>query len=204
MQTDTLSFYSKHLNVLYVEDEISVLKAAEKLLSLYFKNVETASNGKIALEKYQPALHHIVITDINMPIMNGLEFIRQIRKINPSQLIVVTSAHNEADYLCNLIALGVDFYLMKPFENEAIVNTLTKAGSKLFHEKRYAYMRQVIQQNGGLSQSKALLSTTIDTLSAMRDELVVDPMAIERVIESLGSIGGTLDYIDQLFVENIE
>lgn len=204
MQTDTLSFYSKHLNVLYVEDETSVLRAAEKLLSLYFKNVETASNGKMALEKYQPALHHIVITDINMPVMNGLELIKQIRKINPSQLIVVTSAHNEADYLSNLIALGVDFYLMKPFENDAIVSTLTKAGSKLFHEKRYAYMRQVIQQNGGLSQSKALLSSTVDTLNAMRNELVVDPVALERVVENLTAVGGTLDYIDQLFIENIE
>lgn len=204
MQTDTLSFYSKHLNILYVEDEISVLNAAEKLLSLYFRNVETASNGQIAIEKYQPALHHIVITDINMPVMNGLELIKRIRKINPSQLIVVTSAHNEADYLCNLIALGVDFYLMKPFENEAIVNTLTKAGSKLFHEKRYAYMRQVIQQNGGLAQSKALLNNTIEALSAMRSELVVDPLAVEKVIESLSTISGTLDYIDQLFIENIE
>ena len=103
--------------VLFVEDEQDLVDIISNTLSkLQIKNF-TASNGKIGLEilHANPEID-IIVTDINMPIMDGLEMIREIRKTNQNIKIIIMSAHNESEFKEEANNLGINDYLVKPFD----------------------------------------------------------------------------------------
>jgi DNA-binding response OmpR family regulator len=114
---------TERFSVLYVEDDDALVKATTPIFRRLFKHVDTALNGKDGLEKYknfnyETGSHYdIVISDILMPIINGLELSRSILKINPEQKIIITSAYNDKEYLIELINIGVSGFFEKPIEN---------------------------------------------------------------------------------------
>ena len=95
----TLQKYTANLKILYVEDDLIVATKTKKLLSHFFKTIDVEVNGLAGWKRYQKNDYDIVITDIRMPELNGIEMCRKILQINEEQHIIVTSAHNEADYL---------------------------------------------------------------------------------------------------------
>ena len=125
--------YSKYLNILYVEDDISLVKTTSELLLNYFKTIDVAYNGQEGLEKYKEyysenkKYYDLIITDINMPKLNGIEMGKEILKINEFQSIVITTAHNETEFLSKSIELGVDGFVTKPIKNEQLTKVLYKA-----------------------------------------------------------------------------
>ena len=122
---------SKNLTVLYVEDDISVQKIMAKYLKGLFLEVITADNGVEGLSTYKSAKFDIVITDLSMPKMNGIEMLEQIRSINETQAILITTAHNEPDYMARAIGIGVDGYIIKPFDYEQLNYELYKISEKI-------------------------------------------------------------------------
>ena len=105
--------WSKELTVLYVEDDLALREEVSLFLSDIFKQIDLAPNGLEGLEKLAQNNYHLVITDIRMPIMDGIEMIEKIKELYPKQPILVTSAHNESEYLIKLINLGVQYYITK-------------------------------------------------------------------------------------------
>lgn len=103
--------------VLFVEDEQDLIDIISNTLGkLQIKNF-TASNGKIGLEIFRtnPEIN-VVVTDINMPVMDGLEMIREIRKTDQNIKIIIMSAHNESEFKEEAKKLGINDYLVKPFD----------------------------------------------------------------------------------------
>lgn len=103
--------------VLFVEDEQDLVDIISNTLGkLQIKNF-TASNGKIGLEIFRanPEIN-VVVTDINMPVMDGLEMIREIRKTDQNIKIIIMSAHNESEFKEEAKKLGINDYLVKPFD----------------------------------------------------------------------------------------
>ncbi|MFK5881905.1 MAG: response regulator [Sulfurospirillum sp.] len=127
----TLKESSIDIKVLYVEDDKALLESIFKYLSLIFSYVQTAENGKEGLDKYAKESFDIVITDIKMPKMNGLEMIEKIREINSSQEILITTAFSEANYLSRAIELDVSGYIIKPINFEKINATLHKVVARV-------------------------------------------------------------------------
>ncbi len=129
MQVDKLRDLIKHtknLNVLYVEDNVEVQTQTTKMLQSFFNNICIANNGKIALDLFvNNNSYHILITDIKMPVLDGLGFIEAIRKINKKIPIIVLSAHDNKDYFLKTINAGIDRYILKPYTLGQIANTLT-------------------------------------------------------------------------------
>jgi len=82
----------KDKSVLYIEDELDVLQNISKLLSKFFNNFYTASNAEDALDIFQEHKIDLLLVDIELPKMNGIDFIRKIRKIDESIPIVIISA----------------------------------------------------------------------------------------------------------------
>ena len=95
----------KNISILYVEDESDVREFTSKLLSSLLKNVFTAENGQDGLDLYKENINTIdlIVTDINMPKMNGIAMCEKIRELNKEIPIVVTSAHNDTDFLKKLL-----------------------------------------------------------------------------------------------------
>jgi len=105
MQVKELEKYAKKLCVLYVEDEDPVRFEMADYLSDFFGQVETAKNGLEGLSKYRLNTHDIVMSDIKMPVMDGINMVKEIKKLNNEQCIIVISAYSESEYLIKLMGL---------------------------------------------------------------------------------------------------
>ena len=138
---------NKDLTVLYVEDSDVVRESTFGMLEEFFSNVDCARDGEEGLYKYnkhyQDNFHYydIVITDINMPKMNGIEMSQSILTLNEDQMILVISAHNESDYLLKLINMGISNFILKPIEitkfQKMIFRILTSLENKKMLKEQY-------------------------------------------------------------------
>lgn len=107
---------TKELVVLYVEDEEDIRHQMFGLLRILFKEVDVACDGYEGLQMFQKRPYDLVITDIQMPNMNGLDMIEHIRMNNGEIPIIITTAFNDQDYFIRSIDLKIDKYLLKPIE----------------------------------------------------------------------------------------
>lgn len=120
--------------VLIVDDEPIAVKSIEYIINNRFTAVkveDTAHSGRTAIEKADSAHPDIILMDINMPGVNGLDAMRQIRKQNPNVRFIVISAFDYFDYAVEAVALNVDDYLLKPVKEDKLVETLQKVVEKL-------------------------------------------------------------------------
>lgn len=122
---------AKNLSVLYVEDEELLRNNTAILLSKLFLNVEVAVDGKDGLDKYIHNKYDILITDISMPNMNGLELINNIRKINTDQEIIIMSAYTESVYTDQINSANVTGYIYKPVDMKQMFEMINISIDKL-------------------------------------------------------------------------
>jgi two-component system, OmpR family, response regulator VanR len=111
-------------SILYAEDDDKIREKYAKFLRLYFKDVYEARNGEEALELYDANKPDVIILDINMPIINGLEVAKIIREIDKESQLIILSAYSDREKLLVATELMLTKYLIKPiqsFELEAIV-----------------------------------------------------------------------------------
>jgi len=133
--------FSKTLKILYVEDDKNARVQTLKLLSHFFDYIEVAQDGRCGLEKYidfydaNGKYYDIVISDINMPHMDGIEMALQMIELNKSQHVLMISAHNESEKLQNLLDLGISKFIHKPLKSEVFLEKLSKI-LKLILEKK--------------------------------------------------------------------
>lgn len=116
----------KNLTALYVEDEKQLRDIVNSLVSTLFKNCYLGEDGEDGLnifKKYKNDID-IVITDISMPRMDGLAMSKEIRKINPTIPIIITTAHNDKDFLHKAIDIGVSKFVTKPLDMHLLIDTL--------------------------------------------------------------------------------
>ncbi|WP_297440262.1 HD domain-containing phosphohydrolase [Sulfurimonas sp.] len=154
-----LKTLAQTLNVLYVEDDAPIRKEMMAYLENFFLKVVVAKNGKEGLEAYTKEDFDIVVSDLSMPVMNGIDMIAKIRKINNEQAILITTAHSESDYMISAIKLGVDGYVLKPFDFEQLNYELFKISEKLHTFKENEEYKQSLQRM--VEQKTSELSTMI-------------------------------------------
>lgn len=120
--------------VLLVDDEELVIKGISSLISWEqhgFELLAAASNGKQALELFRSNPVDIVITDIRMPVMDGLQLIKQLKEESPLTEYIVLSGYGEYDYTSSAMELGVKHYLLKPSNEIKILEVLKKVTAKI-------------------------------------------------------------------------
>ena len=141
MDFKSLYKFTKNLHLLYVEDDAALREETVEILEDFFASVEVCSDGAKGLERYKAfykeagSYFDIVITDINMPTMNGIDMSEAIMTLNPRQSIFVVSAYNEPHYLTKLINMGVDKFLIKPLQTKQLVQALYKKSKDIYNEK---------------------------------------------------------------------
>ena len=123
----------KSYSILYAEDDVEVRKNYVLFLENYFDNIYEAGDGKEALKIYKNKKPSVILTDITMPEVDGLEFVKTIRKTDFTTPIIILSAHSQKEYLFEAIKLNLVDYLIKPikraeFKNiiESTINNVSK------------------------------------------------------------------------------
>ncbi|EDP2937791.1 response regulator [Campylobacter jejuni] len=143
----------KELIILVVEDEVKARESMINILSERFSKVIGAQNGDEGLKKFKKFKPDLVITDIAMPIMDGLDMAREIKEISDDVPIVVLSAYSEKERLLRFIDIGIDKYLIKPVDIEELFKVL----DYLIGEKIEANMLVKISEEYQFNKTKRTL-----------------------------------------------
>ena len=117
------------LAVLFVEDEETILDCIGIYFKRRFRDVYLAADGAEGLEKFREYRPDLVVTDIEMPKLDGLEMSKEIRKISPDTPIILTTAYNEDAQVEEGKRIGVSAYLLKPVDYadlDGVIATLFK------------------------------------------------------------------------------
>ncbi len=112
------------IKLLYVEDDDIARENGIEYLENYFENIYEAPDALSALKLYEEVQPDIIITDIQMPKLNGLEFIKRVRQKNKKVQVIVLSAFSDKEYLFAAIELQLVKYLIKPIKEEELENAL--------------------------------------------------------------------------------
>lgn len=136
MEVKILKELGRELNVLYMEDEGMIRQQMEDILKNLFKSVTSASNGEAGVELFKKENYDIVITDIQMPIKNGLEAAREIKEISPHTPIVVTTAYSDAKLFLTSIEIGIDRYILKPISVPNLFGSLQAVAEGIHNKKK--------------------------------------------------------------------
>ncbi|MCF6310219.1 MAG: response regulator [Sulfurimonas sp.] len=169
----TVLQYTSNLTILYVEDDLNIQEESKKFFTRLFKSVTIASDGEEALSIYEQRVFDIVITDIVMPNMNGLELCQKIREINTHQPIIVVSAHNEPEHLIEFINLNISQFIRKPLIFENILSILYFEAKNIFNNKMIEEYRTNLEQinndckdkNAELQKVKRILNIKLTQIS---------------------------------------
>lgn len=126
----------KHnISLLFVEDNETIRFLYNRLLSTRVSTYYVGENGQEGLDLYKEHKPDLIITDISMPVMDGLEMIGHIKKIDPAIKVIVMSAYSIKEYFLEAINLGVNGYLIKPVEAKKLFALIDELASNILLNK---------------------------------------------------------------------
>lgn len=125
----------KEFKVLLVEDEENIAKLLKDAIGDYFFSFTIAKDGKEGIDKFKRIKPDIIITDIMMPKIDGLEMTKKIKEFDEDVPVIVLSAFSEKQRLLKAIDLGVTKYFIKPFDPDEVLTYLIQLCSKLDNQK---------------------------------------------------------------------
>lgn len=153
----------KNLNILYAEDDLEIRDSLYKTLSMLSNHVFLAKDGTEALTIFQKETVHIVILDYVMPLMNGYEVAKELRRENKHIPIIICSGYSDKEKLLNAIELNLIKYLEKPLSYDKLAQALTGAIKSLEYNNKlkvilsenikYDYInKEILDTNGRIFQ----------------------------------------------------
>lgn len=169
---DSLKDELRHLSLLYVEDDEAILTSLKRPLLRRLENLYVARNGREGLALYLTHQPDIVITDIRMPEMDGLEMSRAIRETDFKVPIIITSAFDDTQYLLEAIRLGVSRYVLKPVDLQKLLMALESCVRELSLEKQVErknqelkrHLKMLTEYQRAVEQSTTVCKTTPEGL----------------------------------------
>lgn len=188
----------QNLTILLADDDEMFRETTEKTLKKLFKAVYTASDGAGALNVYHTMNPHVIMLDIRMGSMNGLEVAKEIRKDNASVPIFIVSSYCETEEILQACELNLVKYLVKPFTYNCLLNVLKKC--ILICNKEMILLKKINETTYYNPYSKALIQNS-NKIALTKNEITVLEFMLCRqgqVIsyETLNSmLGGTLSNI---------
>lgn len=130
VELEDLVKFSKTIKVLYVDGDPKHRESAFGVFKIFFHDIDTAENGIDGLELFLGKKYNLIITDINMDKMNGIDMIQKIREISKNITILIMSSDEDKKHFMDLIKLGVDGYILKPVKVKQFVEVMQKVIEK--------------------------------------------------------------------------
>jgi two-component system, cell cycle response regulator len=164
------------ISILYVEDERVTREQISRILQRIATELYVAENGQEGLEIYLEKRPDIILTDIMMPVMNGLDMAREIRKIDRDRQIIMLTAYSDTEYLLECISLGVNQYVQKPVDFSQLTSAIESCSDYVLLKRR------IRQQENRIN----MLSLAVEQAPA--------PIMIT-------SLNGTIEYVNAMFTK---
>jgi two-component system, sensor histidine kinase and response regulator len=184
------------LTLLYVEDEQLTRDTVCSLIGRRFPElvIRSAENGALGLQQFLEHGADLVMTDIKMPVLNGIELARRIKAEHPATPVIVTSAHSDMEYFIESIEIGINRYVMKPIDAGKLFGALqeTMAGLRLARELK-------AQQDAVVSLNQHLLARTAELELANRDLEAFSYTVSHDLRTPLTNINGYCQVILEIF-----
>ncbi|MFT4416236.1 response regulator transcription factor [Fredinandcohnia humi] len=189
------------LKVLIVDDELLERKALTKIITTECEGVEVideAQNGRVAIEKAQ--LHHpdIILMDIKMPGIDGVEAVKQIKQLYPNIKFIMVSAFNTFEYAKEVMQQGVKEYILKPSRKEDILASIHRVKVEIEEERRHAEeqneLRSKMKEFMALAESKGLPPIVEDPTQSVD---IWKSNQVEKILTK------AKEYIDARFSESL-
>jgi DNA-binding response OmpR family regulator len=207
---DPMKLYetSKHFTVLLVEDHASLRQRVAEILEDFFYRVDEAEDGLEALEKYndyyntQHKHYDLIISDIQMPRMNGIDLTAEIYSINEDQPIVILSAHQDSKYLLALINFGVAQFITKPVEQEQMLQTLYNVCKKINTPKHNPKTSTLLNLGNELiwdSKNRTLQQNCTEIVLTKYEMHLMDILA-----SHIDKVCSTEDILNHFFMHDID
>lgn len=136
------------VNIMIVDDEEGIRKSLSSYLKLEDYNVDTAENGKEALEKLRKTKYNIVLMDINMPVMDGLEALKEIKRIDFSIQVIMMTAYSTFDKTIKSLEFGATDYVMKPFKDLSEILHLINLSEERLDRWKSSMSASIVRQKG--------------------------------------------------------
>jgi len=155
----------KEITVLLAEDEKKLSELMQDAIGEYFKKFSVVKDGEEALMTYKKERPHIVITDILMPKINGLELLKKLREEDEKLPIIILSAHSDTDKLLQAIEFGATRYFIKPLDPDELLDYMLTVVKKL-EDKDILYFTE----NFKFSLSKKLLYSNDTSIKLSKRE----------------------------------
>lgn len=213
-----LQKYTSSINVLYVEDDQTVTAYFKEVYGNIFKNIEIAKEGMEGLNKYSQyhneneRFYDLVITDIVMPYMDGKKLIEHILQINPHQNIIVASAYDDSSQLIDFINLGVDGFILKPFDDKKVFTGLYKVSRSIYNKKelikRTRELSQtnqqlelkIVRENKLHNKENEVISGLKLLMQSIEDEIQKENPDIDLIKQSFQIIEQKLNELDSMII----
>ena len=145
------------MRLLYVEDDTATREELAMILEPWLGALHVASDGQAGLALFAEKQPDIVVTDIQMPKMNGLVMSTKIREIVPGQSIVVVSAYNDVEYLFKALELGIDHYATKPVNVELLLKKLATMANAILAIREREHNQTLLSQYKMLVDQSAIV-----------------------------------------------
>ena len=157
-QKQDFFYYLKKITLLYVEDDDSTREELEFFLQKKVNKLIVAKNGQEGIELFEKHNPDLIITDIQMPVLNGIKMIKEIKEKNPHIPVVIITAFNDTDYLFEAIKLNVTNYLTKPLDLYNLSDTLIKISKNINLENENKEIYNTLKQYKDIVDERSIIS----------------------------------------------
>lgn len=181
--------------ILYAEDDPNIRLPFQEFLQKKCSKLYIAQDGEEAWELYNKHTPDLIIADIRMPIINGLELIEKIRKSNKNPKVILLSAHSDMEYFLQAIDLDVDKYILKPVRLRILDREIKKLFTLLRNEEKLQTQQRYIEMVLNAQSSMVILNTHSKALIA--NQTFLDFVSVDSVEQFIAKY----DSIAELFEE---
>lgn len=175
---ENLQSRCRSLKVLFVEDDEVAQKYTRSIFSDFFDHIDVADNGFDAYALFEHAAstqaYDLVITDIKMPRLDGIQLIIKLRKIDPDIAVIVTSAHSDSDSLIETLRLGVNGYILKPIELDQLLESLVSTVDTIYLKKEAKAYTSSLQKTIEVQKNALEESLYQDALTKLPNQRKLD------------------------------
>ncbi len=144
--TDFTQTYASYVTVLYVEDEPVIRESLTRSLQRRVKTVHVACNGEEGVEAFKKVKPDIVVSDIRMPLKDGLQMSAEIKALSPHTPIIITTAFNDEDFFMRSIDVGIDTYVKKPVDLKRLTAAIEKCAESITQRRIILEKEEIIKE----------------------------------------------------------